>query len=157
MRNYFRSNTMKGILFLGVALLFSTGAVAYHGTEPEGLPPMPVQQCYQQAQVYQKLIVQRLAGMTLEETLMANEFVVRVSRYVIEANGHDPAEADEEAALIDEIANDVYEIPEDQINNQPYLQEYVTAVFDECVATIPFEASPSDDTEAIDRMLMPDE
>ena len=134
------------------SMVMSGKASAYHGSEPAGLPPLPVKQCYHQAQVYQRYIVGRLAGLTIEETLLANSFTVRVSKYMIEANGFDPATADEEAALIDEMTYAVYEIPENNLESQAWIQEYVTAEFDKCIAEIPELAEP-DDGNAFDRML----
>ncbi len=148
--------TIVFLLFIFGLAGLSTSARAYHGTEPAGLPPEPVQSCYQQAQVYQRYIIGRLAGLTLEETLLFNSFTVRISKYMIETSGHDPADADEEAALIDIMTNTIYEISEENLESQSWIQEFVTAEFDKCIAEIPvaIESLDEEETDAINRMLL---
>ena len=50
----------------------------------------------------------------------------------------------------------IYEISEADLASDVFLQEWIGLKYEECIAAIPDELKPSDDTQAIDRMLLPE-
>ena len=129
-------------------------ASADHTTGLMAGAPEPVQECYAKAQIYQQLAITRRAGLTLEETTIYYAYTMRIVKYVTEASGeiYDDAEQTEQ----DKRAREVFAISDEDIASDAYISDWVTVKYDECIALIPDEISPTDNSQSIDRMLLPE-
>ena len=145
---------MKGILFLCLALLFSTGAQAYHPGTVEQDVPLPVKKCFTGIELYRQIFIGRAAGLTLDEALLDNSFAIRVLKYIAETNGKDY----EDMMMgfdIDAKTVEVYELSEPHWRDHEWQADWATVKFDECIAAIPKESvePPKPDDNSNDRML----
>jgi hypothetical protein len=146
---------MKGILFLCLTLLFSTGAVADHTTGIMAGAPEPIQECYATANIFQQLVVTRKAGLSLEETLDYHKYTMRIVKYITESGGNTYTEESEIEQ--NDRTRVVYKISEEDLASDVFLQDWLTAKYTDCIAAIPDELKPNNtDVQAIDRMLLPE-
>ena len=148
---------MKGILFLCLALLFSTGAQAYHpGTQTQDVP-LPIKKCFTGIELYRQIFIGRAAGLTLDEALLDNSFAIRVLKYIAETNGN----VYEDMMMgfdIDAKTIEVYDLPDPDWKNHDWQADWATVKFDACIAAIPKDTiePPEPESEpdnSIDRMF----
>jgi hypothetical protein len=126
------------LLALVLALIPLSGAWAYHpGTGVQEGAPLPVQKCFRGIELYRQIFVARAAGLTIEEKRIENDFAIRVSKFIADANSMEFDEnmtEDLEAKTVE-----VYELPDPQYLDPEWQSVWATEKFDTCVAEIPIE------------------
>jgi hypothetical protein len=125
------------LLTLVLALIPLSGAWAYHPQGTEQMAPMPVQKCFRGIELYRQIFIARAAGLTLEEKRIENDFAIRVSKFIADANS---MEFDEHMTEdLDAKSVEVYELPDPQYLDAEWQSDWATEKFDTCVAQIPRE------------------
>jgi len=133
--------------------MFMFGGASADHKEEDTL--QPIKSCFDHVRVYKQMAVNRQAGLTLDETLEANGYTMRVVKFITEQQGLSMDDVYESLESIELKAGVIYAISAEDFASDEYMNKWATDTFNTCVTEIPnFSLTPdASAVEANDRML----